>query len=189
MKSLTGRIGILFLDFLQTIVLALAIFMITYLFLIQPHEVKGNSMHPNFLDGERLLTDKITYRFNEPRRGDVIVFQAPPDRAKDFIKRVVAIPEEIIQVKDNRVYVNSQLLDEVYISPDIFTQPGAFLAEGKTYTLGTDEYLVMGDNREHSLDSRSWGPIKKKEIIGKAWLIYWPPQKFGVIPTVTFAGF
>lgn len=189
MKSFTGRIGILFLDFLQTIVLALAIFMITYLFLVQPHEVKGNSMYPAFLDGERLLTDKITYRLNEPRRGDVIVFQAPPDRSKDFIKRIIALPEETIQVKDTKVYVNNQLLDEVYTSLDILTQPGAFLTEGKTYTLGPDEYFVMGDNRDHSSDSRSWGTIKKKEIIGKAWVIYWPPQKFGVIPTVTFAGF
>lgn len=189
MKLFARSLGTLFLDTLQTIVLAAAIFMLTYLFLVQPHEVKGSSMYPNFQDGERLLTDKITYRFNEPRRGDVIVFQAPPDRAKDFIKRIVAIPGEIIQVKDNLVYVNNQLLDEVYISSDISTQPGAFLAEGKTYTLGAEEYLVMGDNRNHSSDSRSWGPIKKKEIIGKAWFIYWPPQKFGIIPTVTYAGF
>lgn len=182
------RVGAFFIDILQTIVLAAAIFMLTYLFLIQPHEVKGNSMYPNFHDGERLLTDKVSYRLNEPRRGDIIVFQAPPDRAKDFIKRIIALPQETVSVKDGQVLVNNQTLDEFYL-PQTRTSSGTFLSETKEYKLASDEYIVMGDNRDHSSDSRSWGPIKRDEIIGKAWLIYWPPQKIGVIPAVTYAGF
>lgn len=183
------RVGALFIDTLQTIVLAAAVFMLTYLFLVQPHEVKGNSMYPNFLDGERLLTDKVSYRFNEPRRGDVIVFQAPPDHSKDFIKRIVALPGESVLLKESKIYINRQPLEEFYLSSSVKTQPGASLVEGKELTLGSDEYFVMGDNRDHSSDSRSWGSIKRKEIVGRAWFIYWPPQKAGIIPTVTYAGF
>ncbi|MBI2007583.1 MAG: signal peptidase I [Candidatus Blackburnbacteria bacterium] len=189
MKFFARSIGALFLDTLQTVVLAAAIFMLTYLFLVQPHEVKGNSMHPNFLDGERLLTDKASYRFNEPRRGDVIVFQAPPDHAKDFIKRIIALPGETISIKGKKIYVNARLLDEFYLPSLATTEPGAFLTDGKELILAEDEYIVMGDNRDHSSDSRSWGPIKRGAIVGKAWFIYWPPQDMGVIPTVTYAGF
>lgn len=189
MKLFAHSLGSLFLDALQTIVLAAAIFMLTYLFLVQPHEVKGSSMYPNFHDGERLLTDKVSYRFNEPRRGDVIVFQAPPDHSKDFIKRIIALPKETISIKGDKIYVNGKLLDEFYLSSSVITQPGAFLADGKGLVLAEDEYMVMGDNREHSSDSRSWGPIKKSAIVGKAWFIYWPPQGMGIIPAVTYAGF
>lgn len=177
------------MDTLQTVVLAAAIFMLTYLFLVQPHEVKGNSMYPNFHDGERLLTDKVSYRFNPPRRGDIIVFQAPPDRAKDFIKRIIALPGETVSIKEGLVFVNGRALDEFYLSENANTEPGTSLPDTKEYTLGSDEYVVMGDNRGHSSDSRSWGPIKRNEIVGKAWFIYWPPQRFGVIPMVTYAGF
>lgn len=189
MKLFARSLGALFLDTLQTVVLAAAIFMLTYLFLVQPHEVKGNSMYPNFHDGERLLTDKVSYRFNQPRRGDIIVFRAPPDRVKDFIKRIIALPGETVSVKEGQVFVNGNALDEFYLSKTINTEVGAFLSEDREYTLGNNEYIVMGDNRDHSSDSRSWGPVKRDEIVGKAWLIYWPPQKIGIIPMVTYAGF
>ena len=93
------RLGTFFLDILQTIVLALAIFMVVYFFLMQPHQVRGSSMFPNFKDGEYLLTDKISYRLSNPKRGDVIVFEAPPNRREDFIKRIIGLPGEEITLK------------------------------------------------------------------------------------------
>lgn len=189
MKSHIHRVGALFLDILQTVVLALAIFMLTYLFLVQPHEVKGNSMHPTFKNGERLLTNKVSYRFQNPKRGDVIVFEAPPDQHKDFIKRIIALPGETILIKGGVAYIGGKPLEEKYLVSSIQTQGGAFLSEGEEVTLGADEYIVMGDNRDHSSDSRNWGAIKRESIVGKAWLIYWPLPEIRLIPETSYAGF
>lgn len=181
MTNPLNRLGAFLLDILQTIVLAIAIFMVVYLFLFQPHQVQGHSMDPNFADGEYLLTDKISYRFNDPKMGDVIVFHAPIARRDDYIKRIIATPGQTILIKDGKFYINDKLLDESYLPSDFITRPGAFLNEGKSYLVSSDEYFVVGDNRDHSSDSRSWGPVKRKDIIGKAWLVYWPPDKFGSI--------
>lgn len=169
------------MDILQTVLLAVAIFMLAYLF-TQPHKVDGHSMDPNFFDGEYLLSDKLTYHFGEPKRGDVIVFNAPIDRQKDFIKRIIALPGDTIKLKDGKVYINSELFNESYLPQNTLTSTGAILTEGTIYTVQKEEYLVFGDNRNNSYDSRSWGPIKKRDIIGRAWFVYWPPKLMGVIP-------
>lgn len=176
------------LDILQTVVLALSIFMLVYLFGAQPHEVSGNSMVPSFVDGEYLLTDKFSYRLGGAKRGDVIVFAAPTAR-QDFIKRIIGLPGETVYVQAGAVYVGGRPLEESYLPQDFTTFPGVYMAEGETITLGPQEYLVFGDNRDHSLDSRAFGPIKKDDIVGRAWIVYWPPGKAGVVPTVTYAGF
>lgn len=179
-----SRLGVFFLDILQTVLLAIAIFMICYLFLTQPHKVDGRSMEPNFYDGEYLLSDKLSYKLHEPKRGDVIVFNAPVDRARDYIKRIIGLPGETLSLNAGIVYINNSPLQEIYLSkgPSI---PGNVLGEGVQYHIGQDEYIVMGDNRNHSSDSRSWGPIKKKDIVGKAWFVYWPPRLVGIIPDVS----
>lgn len=146
-------------------------------------------MVPNFADGEYLLTDKVSYRTGSPKRGDVIVFAAPPTRNEDFIKRIVALPGETISIKEGKISINGKLLDESYLPQATNTLPGLFLSEGGSATLGSDEYFVMGDNRDHSSDSRTWGPIKRKDIVGRAWVVYWPPQDAGPVPTVSYAGF
>src|SRR3990167_1686649 len=129
-ESKTGKLSSFLLDILQTIVLALAIFMIAYLFLFQPHQVKGRSMDPNFSDGEYLLTDKLSYRFGEPKRGDVIVFEAPGSGGEEFIKRIIALPGESISLKEGKVFVNGRLLQETYLSDSVRTLSGSFLKEG-----------------------------------------------------------
>lgn len=146
-------------------------------------------MVPNFADGEYLLTDKVSYRTGVPKRGDVIVFAAPPNRNEDFIKRIVALPGEAVALKDGKLFINGKVLDESYLSKTTATLSGLFLSEGGSITLGSDEYFVMGDNRDHSSDSRAWGPIKRKDIVGRAWVVYWPPQDAGPVPTVSYAGF
>jgi signal peptidase I len=181
-----SNLGNFLLDILQTIVLAIAIFMVAYLFLFQPHQVQGHSMDPNFQDGEYLLTDKVSYRLHEPEDGDVIVFHAPPAPQDDYIKRIIAVPGETVEIREGKVYVNNKLVNEQYIPKDFQTHPGAFLGENKPYTVSAGEYFVMGDNRDHSSDSRSWGPVKKNLIIGKAWFVYWPPSRVGFIPSASF---
>lgn len=165
------RLGAFFLDILEVIVLAIGIFLIVYLLILRPHKIKGTSMHPNFPDAEYLLTEKVSYYTKDPQRGDVIVFK-PPISDDEFIKRVIGLPGEEISVRNGKIYINGKELKEDYIKVD--TNPGNFLEEGETYKVPAGQYFVIGDNRPHSSDSRTWGPITKKVISGKAWLIYWP---------------
>lgn len=175
-----------FLDLFETIITALAIFVIVYLFLLQPHQVKGNSMHSGlalgFNNGEYLLTNKIVYRFYEPKRDEVIVFKSPQNEDYDYIKRIIGLPNDKVKIQDGKVYINNVLLDEInYIPTSINTLPGRFLREGEEIIVPNDKYFVLGDNRGGSSDSREWGFVAKKNIIGKSWLRYWPLNRMGFI--------
>lgn len=178
--------GNFLLDILEVIVFAFAIFLFLYLLVFQPHRIKGASMEPNFPDGEFLLTDKVTYRFGEPKRGDVIVFKPPVAPNEEFIKRIIALPGETVSVRNSKVYINDILLTESYLAGNLSTDSSNFLKEGEKYKVPEGEYIVLGDNRSHSSDSRLWGPIKKNKITGRAWLIYWPIHSFGTVKKVTY---
>lgn len=171
------------LDFIETIVISMAIFVLVYLFLFQPHQVDGRSMEPNFQNGEYILTDKVSYRLHEPTRGDVIVFHSPQDERVDFIKRLIAIPGDTVEVQSGHVILNGQILDEQYINNPGEVVQGRFLREGETVTVPSGQYIAMGDNRLHSSDSREWGFITRTEIVGRAFFRYWPPKVFGIINT------
>lgn len=180
------RLGAFFFDILQVVVFAIALFLFMYLLVFQPHKIKGDSMQPNYPDGEYLLTDKVTYRFNEPKRGDVVVFEAPAANGDEYIKRIIGLPGETVSVRDNRVYINGKLLNEEYLSDTVYTQGGVFLGNGAVVTVPNNEFFVLGDNRPYSSDSRSWGFVPRNKISGRAWLIYWPPQKAGTVTKVNY---
>lgn len=169
------------IEFVQSLVVFLAIGSIIYLFAVQPHKVSGCSMCPNFHTGDLILTDKITYRFQSPQHGDVIVFKYPRDTTIDFIKRVIAIPGDRVEVKDGHVYVNDQIVMEPYIDSSVKTDPGAFLREGQPFTVEPNHLIAMGDNRPGSSDSREWGEVPYNDIIGKAFIRYWPLDKLGTV--------
>jgi signal peptidase I len=171
---------------LEVVFLAVAIFLFIYLLVLQPHRIKGSSMDPNFFDGEFLLTDKVTYRFGKPKRGDVIVFKAPPAKEEEYIKRIIGLPGESVSIKVNKIYINGKKLDEKYLDPALPTSGGYFLQEGDIKIVPPDEYFVLGDNRLHSSDSRAWGFVPKQDITGRAWLIYWPPQKVGTLKSASY---
>lgn len=173
-------------DIIETIVVAAAIFVVVYLFLLQPHQVRGASMKPNFHDGEYILTDKITYRFGEPKRGDVIIFKSPTDQDVDFIKRIIGLPGEKIKINEGKVTVINDANKDGFVLAEPYetlgpTAGGKEAPQNTEVTVGQDEYFVLGDNRLESFDSRSWGNLPKKNIIGKAWLRYWPINKFGFV--------
>lgn len=177
-------------DLVKTAVIVLIIaFGIKY-FLIQPFIVDGNSMLPNFENNEYLLVEKITYRFHEPARGDVIVFHPPGQASDNYIKRIIGLPNETVEIKDNTVTIfNSDhpsgiVIDEPFIPSDFETladQPDM------KYKIGLNEYFVLGDNREHSSDSREWGVLPKDNIIGRSWLNIYPFKNFGVIKHQSFS--
>jgi len=152
-------------------------------FVLQPFIVDGNSMEPNFHNNEYLLVNQMTYRLRAPERGETIIFRFPKDPQEDYIKRIIGLPEEKIDIFDGKVYINNSLLDEKYLSPDEQTTVSDI---NFSRTLNADEYFVMGDNREHSSDSREWGPMPKKNIIGRAWLDVYPFKDYGLIKNGQF---
>lgn len=180
--SIFRRIGAIFLDIIETVVIALAVFVIIYLFLFQPHQVRGNSMYPNFHDADYLLTDKISYRLGSPKREDVIIFTAPQNEEYDYIKRIVGLPGEKVSLNENnQVIINNQILAEPYLPKETETFGGNFLETGETVIIPEGQYFVLGDNRSHSSDSRDWGFVPDKNIIGKAWFRYWPMNQMGLV--------
>jgi len=181
-NNLLRRLWLWFLDFIETIVIALAIFVVVYRFLFQPHQVKGSSMYDNFHDGEYLLTDKVTYRFRSPERGDVVVFKAPQNEDYDYIKRIIALPGDTVKISGDQVFVNNTLINESgFLDARITTHAGLYAKEGQNVTIPAAEYFVMGDNRNNSSDSREWGPVPAANLVGRTWLRYWPVNLLGVI--------
>ncbi|HPP18586.1 MAG TPA: signal peptidase I [Candidatus Dojkabacteria bacterium] len=180
-----GSIGKAIYSLIETILVALVLAIVLYLFIMTPHEVVGNSMHPTYKNGEFLMANKITYRVSEPKRGDVIIFKYS-DTA-DFIKRIIGVPGDEVMIKDGKIYINGELLNEsAYLDPSVITNGGSYLHEGQTIKLNEDEYFVCGDNRSNSSDSRDFGPIKKSAIKGKAWIVYYPFSEFRVVQHETY---
>ncbi len=179
-SSIFGSIGKFILSFLETIVVALVISVVLYLFIMTPHEVVGNSMHPTYKNGEYLMANKILYKISEPKRGDVIIFKY--SSTQDFIKRVIGLPGDTVMLKDGKMYINDTLLDESdYLSESVYTNGGEFLKEGDIIEVPERRYFVCGDNRPHSSDSRAFGPIDEKDIKGKAWIVYYPFNVFRLV--------
>ena len=139
--------------------------------------VDGPSMQPNFATGQFIVVSRVNYLLGQPKRGDVVVFHYPGDPQEDYIKRVIGLPGDTVQIRDTMVYVNGTELSEPYINEPCIPQT----CPDHTWQLGSDEYFVMGDNRNHSSDSRVFGPVARHFIVGEALLRYWPPEDWGII--------
>lgn len=173
-------------DFLQSIVVVMAILVMIYLFILGPQEINGQSMDPNFHNGEYILTNKIIFKFREPVRGDIVIFKSPGNKEIDYIKRVIGLPGERVKLEKSAFYINDEKLEETYIGPDVFIFGGSFLQEGQEIVVPEGKYFVVGDNRPHSADSREFGPVPKEDFIGMAFLRYWPFDRFEVLPHPTY---
>lgn len=175
-----GTLGLFAFDFLKVFVIAVAIIIPIRWFLFQPFVVTGDSMRPNFLDGDYLIIDELTYRFRDPARGEVVVLRFPNDPSQFFIKRVTGLPGERIMITEGRVKIYSAeheaglVLDESYLANNNLTYGNVDLR------LGEDEYFVLGDNRLSSSDSRVWGALKRKNIVGRVFLRAFPISEFQI---------
>jgi len=161
-----------FFEVVETVVIAVAAVVLVRMFVMQPFVVSGASMEPTFYDGNYLLVDEVTYQFRSPERGEVIVFKYPGDHKSFYIKRIIGLPGEKIILKDGKISVFSGgggeiALNESYLGKGVTN--GSFNLE-----LGENEYFVLGDNRNFSFDSRSWGSLSQEEIIGVVRLRLWP---------------
>ena len=160
---------------------SLAIFAVVYIFLFQPHQVDGKSMEPNFHNGEYILTDKISYRIHAPKRGDVVVFHSPQDERVDFIKRILGVPGDTIKVQSGYIYLNGTKIEEDYVNDPGQVLAGRFMRENNEIEIPPGQYFVMGDNRYQSSDSRFWGALDSRFIVGRAWLRLWPIARASVL--------
>ena len=173
-------LGTVFKEIFSFAVLAIVIVVPLRLFVAQPFVVEGDSMHPTFESGDYLIVDQLTYRFEDPKRGDVVVFRYPNDPKIFYIKRIIGLPGETVHITKGKTTITKPdgtelTLDESYV-----------VAEDATYTLdrslGTDQYFVMGDNRPRSSDSRSWGALPREDLMGRAYIQLLPAGRAGVLP-------
>jgi signal peptidase I len=144
------------------------------------YRVEGDSMQPTMHPDQYVLIDKVSYKLGAPQRGDIVVFEYPfsGSNERDFIKRVIGLPGETVAIANGVVSVNGQPLDEPYIAAPPVNQG--------TWPLGPEQYFVMGDNRNNSSDSRSWGPLERQYLIGRAVIVYWPPDSWSLVPHYTY---
>lgn len=167
--TILGQVGLFFLELVKIVVLSgITIILVRY-FLFKPFYVKGESMIPTFYEKEYLIVDELSYRFRDPKRGEVIVFRSPTSPEDFYLKRVIGLPGERVRVENGNVIVckvECVVLDETYT--DVITTGDV------AFTLGADQYAVFGDNRSASYDSRKFGPINKEDIQGRTFLRGWP---------------
>jgi signal peptidase I len=161
-------------EILESVVLAVVLAAVIRIFLFEPFYIPSPSMQPTLYANDRIIVNKLVYRLYTPTRGDVMVFRFPLDTSRDFIKRLVAFGGETVEVRQSHVYINGKVLHEPYLLHELVPNFGP-------YKVPTGSYFMMGDNRNNSEDSRVWGPLARKFLIGKAIVIYWPPGRIGIV--------
>jgi len=180
-------------EWIESIVVAFILAMVIRTFVIQAFKIPTGSMRPTLLEGDLILVNKFIYggkvpftelrlpAARQPKRGDVLVFIYPEDRKKDFIKRLIALPGETVEIKNGSIYINDKpLLDPVF-NQRYYYNRGDLAREGEKIVVPGDSFFVLGDNSASSKDSRYWGFLPRKNILGKAMIIYWPPNRIRII--------
>lgn len=162
-------------DWIETIAVAVILAFVIRTFLIQPFYIPSGSMEPTLQVGDKIIVNKLTNRFKDPERGQIVVFKYPYDTSQDFVKRIIGLPGETIEIRDSQVYINGQPLEEDYL-PEGLVYP-----DFAPVTVPEDSYFVLGDNRDNSQDSRMWGPLPRNLLIGHVLAIYWPLDRLGTV--------
>lgn len=166
-------------EFVETVAFTLLIYFLVRHFLFENYKVVGHSMDLTLHDNQYLVVNKLGYRLHVPQRGDIIVFRDPRNPDRKLIKRVVGLPGENLEIKQGQVFVNQEQLDELYVqAPGHYSVPPSLIPDG--------HYYVLGDNRNNSSDSHNWGTLPGDEIVGKAWISYWPPELWQVVPHIDY---
>lgn len=182
MGSMLRATAVFFWELIKIFLLAMVIIVPIRYFLVQPFFVRGASMEPTFLDGEYLVIDELSYRLREPERGEVVVFHYPQLPSQFFIKRIVGLPGETIMVTEGQIVIkNAQHPTGAILDESSYLKNMVRTGGNVSLVLKDDEYFVLGDNREASSDSRSWGSLPRHDIIGRAWLRAFPFTRWGVI--------
>ncbi len=173
------------LELIETFVVSFVVIFLIYKFVASMEVVSGSSMEPSFETGERILVDKVSPFFKPFKRGEIVVLIPPNESSKHYIKRIVAVPGDIIKIFECNVLISNDtgqfVLQESYLTLDTCTFGGTLLRDGRSVKLGFQEYAVLGDNRSHSVDSRFFGIIARKNLLGRVVFRFWPPAKAGFL--------
>ena len=180
-KQLRQETLALIWETLKVVIISLAIIIPIRYFLVQPFFVKGASMEETFGDGDYILIDEISYRFRDPQRGEVVVFRFPEDQSQFFIKRIIGLPEETVEIKSDKVIIYNKQHPSGFVLNEPYLMPGQHTTGNLRIKLDPNEYFVLGDNRLQSSDSRRWGPLNRALITGRVFFRAWPINKFGEI--------
>jgi len=166
-------------ELLETLILTVITYLLVRTFLFETYRVVGQSMEPTLQQDQRLIVSKLTYRLHEPQRGDIIVFHDPQDPSRNLIKRIIGLPGETLEIRNGQVFINEQQLNEPYLT--------SYSARSEApVPIPDGYYFVMGDNRNNSSDSLSWGALSADRIVGKAAFTYWPVGLWGPAPHETY---
>ncbi|HNW39425.1 MAG TPA: signal peptidase I [Candidatus Omnitrophota bacterium] len=180
-------------DWVESIIIAFFLALVIRAFLVQAFKIPTGSMRMTLIEGDLILVNKFVYgakvpftgfrlpALHEPKRGDVIVFIYPEDKSKDFIKRLVGLPGDVIQIKGGSIYINNKPAPEAIFNQIYYYNQGQLAASGEKLVVPPDSYFVLGDNSATSKDSRYWGFVPKNNLLGQAMIIYWPPQRIRII--------
>lgn len=181
-RSFLRGTALFFWELIKVFLLAMVIIVPIRYFLVQPFFVRGASMEPNFSDGEYLVIDELSYRWRVPQRGEVIVFRFPGSPSQFFIKRIIGLPGETVRIEHGQVIIqNQEHPPGVVLDESTYLPSGTRTGGQEDMHLGEDEYFVLGDNRAASSDSRSWGVLSKKAIVGRTWIRAFPLPRFAVL--------
>jgi len=172
-------------EYVESFVIAIALALIVRTFVIQPFKIPSGSMRPTLIEGDRILVNKYLYRFEKPTPGDVIVFKSigsPDSPKKDYIKRLVAVGGDTVEIREGKIWIHQEVLDKPDAFRDFFYyNRGEYGQEGETIIVPEEHYFVLGDNSGSSLDSRFWGYVPRKNLIGRAFFIFWPPHRIRIL--------
>lgn len=169
-------------EWIESLVIALVLALIIRAFVVQAFKIPTGSMRPTLLEGDRILVNKFIYKFKEPERGDIIVFKFPGDEKKDFIKRLIATPGEIVEIRDGQIYIDEEMVEEPFNIKQIhYYNKTPYGSVGKKIKVPEGQYYVLGDNSSSSKDSRYWGFVPQKSVKGKAFFLYWPIRRIRTV--------
>jgi signal peptidase I len=162
-------------EWIESLVVAVILALVIRTFVVQAFKIPTGSMRPTLLEGDRILVNKFIYKFQEPKRGDIIVFRYPGDKKKDFIKRLIAMEGDAVEIKDGDIYIDGEIVEDPFVIRKIhYYNKSPYGSSDKKITIPEDSYYVLGDNSASSRDSRYWGFVPQKNVIGKAFFLYWP---------------
>lgn len=168
-------------EYAESILIAFVLAMLIRTFFVQAFKIPTGSMRPTLIEGDRILVNKLLYRFKKPERGDIIVFKYPLNPKRDFIKRLIASGGETAEINNGNIFINGESTDNEILRKIYYYNYGEYAKEGVAVKVAEKSFFVLGDNSAVSRDSRYWGFVPRKNLLGRAFLIYWPPKRFRIL--------
>ena len=179
---MTPKTKALLREYAESIAIALILALLVRTFIVQAFKIPTGSMRPTLVEGDRILVNKFIYRFREPQTGDIVVFKYPEDPKRDFIKRLVATGGQRLEIRSGQLIVDGKVLEkEGSFGQRYYYNQGSFAKEGEEVRIPEDSFFVLGDNSASSRDSRYWGFVPKRHLVGKAFFLYWPPTRIRIV--------